>query len=108
MSEREKNFISEKPISLSDRILVILMLIALFAIFTVPVAQAARNRELSSELRAIERSVTLLGEQKRVLQSNIAQAKMPEQTLLTAFWKGLDLRKLMFNETKIVHVGGLE
>jgi cell division protein FtsL len=108
MSEREKDFISRKPISVREKSLVVLMLVALFAVLTVPVAQAARNRELDSELNEIERSVTLLGEQKRVLQSSIAQAKMPEQTLITALWKGLDLRKLMFDEAKIVHVGEQE
>jgi cell division protein FtsL len=108
MSEREKNLTSRRPISVREKTLVVLMLVTLFAILTVPVAQAARNRELSSQLREIERSVTILGEQQRMLQSNIAQAKMPEQTLLTALWKGLDLRKLMFDEVKIVHVGELE
>lgn len=108
MYDNRKSFTCVTPITHKEKALVILMLLCLVAVLIIPVNQAAQNRELSLELDRLNRSMVGLEESQRILQSQLAQAQMPEQTLAAASWQELSLRKLVYGEAQIVHVGAME
>lgn len=87
-----------------EKVLTLFVIVSLFSILTFPVFQAAGYRELTVDFKGTQREITVLGEQQRVLQAKLAQAQMPEQTLLAAERQGLILQKLLFDDMKIVHV----
>lgn len=107
MSDFDTAVRSHTKITNKEKALALLIIVFLFSILTLPVLQAARNRELVLELSGTEREIAVLEEQQRVLQAKIAQSQMPEQTLLAAEWKGLILQKLLFDDMKIVQVEDL-
>lgn len=107
MSDFDTAVNSHLQITYKEKALVILIIVFLFSILALPVLQAARNRELSVQLNMTEKEIASLEEQQRILQAALAQAQMPEQTLLAAQWQGLILQKLLFDDIKIVQVEDL-
>lgn len=104
MNEREQNIVRTKTIGAKERIIVIAMLVSLFAALAVPVSQAAWNRELSLRLREIERNVSDLDEQQRLLEARLANLALPEVTFAEAEDIGLVLEKILFDQAKVVLV----
>jgi len=107
MSDFDATVGNHTQITKTEKAFALLIIVFLFSILTLPVLQAARNRELTVELVGTAKAITTLGEQQRVLQAKLAQSQMPEQTLLAAEWKGLMLQKLLFDDMKIVQMEDL-
>lgn len=105
MNRFDEGIVRSKRISAKERVLVVLMLVAIFASCMVPVSQAARNRELQVRLAGIKNEGALIEERQRLLGSLVAEARLPAQTLRQSVLKGLSLEKIVFEEAKIVLIG---
>ncbi len=105
MNMADRGIVQAQSLGVREKILVIVMLVAIFASCVVPVSQAARNRELTLSLSQIESESILVEERQRVVASRIAQAQLPEMTMKQSVLKGLSLEKIVFEEAKIVVVG---
>lgn len=106
MSGYDQGIQRSRHISLQEKVLVLSMLVIIFAAFMVPVSQAARNRELKLRMAKLESESALMEESQRLLSARIAQARLPEHTMRQSVLKGLSLEKIVFEEAKIVSIGG--
>lgn len=79
-----ENKVRTQSFSKGERIALLFMLVFIQVSVFVPVWQAGENRSVAMALQKSSRNVTLLEEEKRVLQSQIAQAQMPEYLIDSA------------------------
>lgn len=104
MIDYDRGIVRTYSISLKEKFVCILMLLMVFAALLVPVAQAAKNRELQVRLANIRTQSTIIEEKKQVLTAQITEAQLPELTLQKASQQGLLLQKILFDDAKIVVV----
>jgi hypothetical protein len=105
MNRFDEGIARTKHLSVREKAVVVLMLVAIFASCMVPVSQAARNRELQAGLRNLKNEAARIEEEQRLLSSLIAEARLPAHTLRQSVLKGLSLEKIMFEDAKIVSIG---
>lgn len=87
---------------MKEKVLIIVALVLVCAALAVPVWQAAWNRELTIRLESIERNVSEIEEQQRLIKGRIAQFSLPEWILEKAREYGLPLEKIQFDHVKVV------
>jgi hypothetical protein len=104
MSDEDKALTTQESIPLREKLMVLAMLVCLLAVLAVPVAQSARNRQLSLELQGLDDELMGLLEDQRVLEERIAESRMPEQALAASDWGSIILEDLLFQNTKVVVV----
>ncbi|HLW21887.1 MAG TPA: hypothetical protein VKZ39_01750 [Sphaerochaetaceae bacterium] len=104
MSEDDRGIVRSVHLSIKERVVAIGMIITIFAALAVPVSQAARNRELEVQMRYIATNMTQTEEQTRLVESRMAEARLPEITIRQSVLQGLSLEKIVFDQAKIVVV----
>ncbi len=104
MIDYDRGIVRTYSISLKEKFVCILMLLMVFAALLVPVAQAAKNRELQVRFTNIRTQSAIIEEKKQVLTAQITEAQLPELTLQKASQQGLLLQKILFDDAKIVVV----
>ncbi len=94
-----------RTISRTEKGILLFMLVFIQACVFVPVWQAGENRSLTIALQDSTKSVTLLEEQQRVLQTQIAKAQMPENLIDSAVAQDIYFRQI--SPDQVVHVASL-
>lgn len=104
MREQERN--NARAISRAEKSVLLFMLVFIQACVFVPVWQAGENRSLTMALQDSVRNVTLLEEQRRVLQTQIAKAQMPENLIDSATARDIYFQQI--SPDQVVRVASLE
>lgn len=102
---RGPNQNSVRTVSKMEKGILLFMLIFIQACIFVPVWQAGENRSLSVAMQNTTRNITLLEEQQRVLQTQIAKAQMPENLIDSAVEMELYFQQIA--PEQVVHVASL-
>ena len=105
MDKYDNTIIRNKSLTLIEKILAILLLVSVFASLMVPISQAAYKRQIELEKSALNREIIELEEQKNLIKVDLAESSLPTQTLQRASNSSLFLRKIAFDQIKVVTVG---